>query len=119
MFDGPAEVMWESLCKLATLPDATRIYCAHEYTLANLSFAEAVEPDNRAIHDRLTLTRTLRAQGMITLPSTMEMEKRTNPFLRCHLDGVKSFITNLDPGEDCSPVQIFAALRSLKDNWPS
>lgn len=118
MFDGPADLMWNSLCKLAALPDNTLIYCTHEYTLANLEFAVAVEPDNTAIHERLKQTRVLREEARITLPSSILMEKRTNPFLRCHLDGVKNFVCP-EGINNYSPAQVFALLRALKDNWAS
>lgn len=116
MFDGPADLMWNSLCKLAALPDNTRIFCAHEYTLANLAFALVVEPENLAIRERLTLTRAQRAQGQITLPSTISEEKRTNPFLRCHLPGAKSFAYSGND-ENLTAAQIFASLRRIKDDW--
>nr|WP_324260063.1 hydroxyacylglutathione hydrolase [Cellvibrio fontiphilus] len=118
MFDGPADLMWDSLCKLAALPDNTLIYCTHEYTLANLEFAVAVEPDNSAIRERLKQTKVLREEAKITLPSNILMEKRTNPFLRCHLDGVRNFACP-EGINNCSPVQVFASLRTLKDNRAS
>ncbi len=116
-FDGTAEIMWDSLQKLAALPDDTQIFCAHEYTLANLTFAIAVEPDNQALCERLKYVQQLRAQGQITLPSNMLEEKRTNPFLRCQLTSIKIF-AETNTGQDLStPANVFGALRLIKDTW--
>lgn len=116
-FDGTAEIMWNSLQKLAALPDDTKIYCAHEYTLANLTFAVAVEPDNEALCDRLEQVKHTRAQGAITLPSTILLEKRTNPFLRCQLSGIKIFIENRTGETLETSDEVFGALRLIKDTW--
>lgn len=118
-FDGTAEIMWESLQKLAALPDDTQIYCAHEYTLANLEFAHAVEPDNKPLADRFEQVKQLRAQGRITLPSSILLEKRTNPFLRCQLTGIKIFTENKTQQSLASPAEVFGALRLIKDTWPN
>ncbi|WP_210403681.1 hydroxyacylglutathione hydrolase [Cellvibrio sp. PSBB023] len=117
MFDGPADVMWASLCTLAALPNATRIYCAHEYTLANLRFACAVEPDNLDIKQRHDQVSALRATNSITLPSSIALEKRTNPFLRCQEAGVKRFIEQQNGHHIESAAEVFALLRKAKDNW--
>lgn len=118
-FDGTAEIMWESLQKLAALPDDTQIYCAHEYTLANLTFAIAVEPDNQALCERLEHVQHLRAQGHITLPSSMLEEKRTNPFLRCQLTSIKIFAETISGQALTAPANVFGALRLIKDTWPA
>lgn len=118
-FDGTAEIMWESLQKLAALPDDTQIYCAHEYTQANLEFALAVEPDNRLLANRFEQVKQTRAQGQITLPSTILMEKRTNPFLRCQHLGVKIFTENKTRQVQNTPAEVFGALRLIKDTWPA
>lgn len=83
LFEGSAEQMWSSLQKLAQLPKATSIYCAHEYTLANLRFASHALPDNADIAQRLREVRELRERGQMTLPCTIETELRSNPFLLC------------------------------------
>lgn len=83
LFEGSAEQMFSSLRKLTALPPNTKIYCTHEYTLANLRFATAALPDNRAIRDRFEAVQAQRAKGQITLPSVMEIELETNPFLLC------------------------------------
>lgn len=117
MFDGPAEVMWASLCRLAALPDNTRIYCAHEYTLANLAFAKAVEPENHEIAARFEQIKTLRSNHGISLPSTIALEKRTNPFLRCQETGIKNFIFRQEQRDIDNAAEAFAVLRKIKDNW--
>ena len=99
LFEGTAVLMFESLQRLMALPAETRLYCGHEYTLANARFAAHAEPDNTAIADRLSQVKMLRDQGKITLPTTVAEERATNPFVR-----VK------DAGE-------FARLRAAKDSF--
>jgi hydroxyacylglutathione hydrolase len=82
LFEGSPEQMWTSLSVLAELPSATRMFCAHEYTVANLRFATHVEPANARAAERLAACIALRAQSRCTLPSTIETELETNPFLR-------------------------------------
>lgn len=82
LFEGTAEQMWQSLSKLAALPDDTQIYCGHEYTAANGNFALTVEPDNADIKKRMDEVKALRAAGKPTLPVSLRTEKKTNPFLR-------------------------------------
>src|SRR5690606_18471205 len=117
MFDGPAEVMCASLMKLAALPDNTQVYCAHEYTLPNLTFAQFIEPDNRDITRRLEQVTALRANNGISLPTTIALEKRTNPFLRCQHAGVKSAVERLEHRPLNSYAEVFASLRKARDNW--
>src|SRR5205807_2076274 len=83
IFEGSSLQMYESLQKLLALPEKTGIYCAHEYTLDNLRFAETVEPENRAIQQRIKKVKILRDKNQSTLPSLLADEKETNPFLRC------------------------------------
>ncbi|HTF95651.1 MAG TPA: hydroxyacylglutathione hydrolase [Cellvibrio sp.] len=118
-FDGTAEIMWQSLQKLAALPDNTLVYCAHEYTLSNLCFAVAVEPGNKNLIDRLHHVERQRDAGVVTLPSTILLEKRTNPFLRCQLDGIKIFVERHIGHPLGSAAEVFGALRSIKDSWPA
>lgn len=82
LFEGTPQQMQHSLEQLAQLPDDTRVFCAHEYTLANLAFAERVEPDNAALAERVAAARATRAAGAPTVPSTIALERATNPFLR-------------------------------------
>ena len=82
LFEGSAETMWTSLSKIAALPPETTIYCGHEYTLANAQFAMTVEPDNAALQVRIGEIRALRQKDEPTLPTTLQLELDTNPFLR-------------------------------------
>lgn len=118
LFEGTAEMMYTSLLKIQALPDNTRVYCAHEYTLSNLAFAQRAEPENEALAQRITAESDKRARGLPTLPSTISLERRTNPFLRCHTLSLK---TNVGQNmaqmlrSDVSDVDTFAALRRWKD----
>lgn len=82
LFEGTAEQMFANMQRFAALDGATRVYCAHEYTLANAHFAQAMEPGNPAIVRRLAQVEALREQGQPTLPTTIAQERATNPFLR-------------------------------------
>lgn len=88
LFEGTAEQMHDSLNKFAALPHDTQIFCAHEYTLANLDFAKKVEPDNKDIQQRIADTQQLRNKDQPSLPSNMALELKTNPFLRCDQQSV-------------------------------
>ncbi|SDS40033.1 hydroxyacylglutathione hydrolase [Halopseudomonas xinjiangensis] len=117
LFEGTAAQMHASLTRLAELPDPTRVFCAHEYTQANLRFARAVEPDNDDIRVRLEVVEGLRAAGRITLPSSIGLEKLTNPFLRCEQPAVVAAASN-QAGETVSPGEAtFAAIRAWKDRF--
>jgi hydroxyacylglutathione hydrolase len=82
LFEGSAEQMWRNLQRLAALPAATQVFCAHEYTLANARFAAAAEPDNAAVQGRLAEVAALREAGTATIPTTIGLERETNPFVR-------------------------------------
>jgi len=82
LFEGTAQQMYDSLQRIAGLPEDTSLYCGHEYTLANAKFAAHAEPDNQAVADRLIEVEGLRAEGRITLPTTVAQERATNPFVR-------------------------------------
>lgn len=111
LFEGTPEQMWTSLQKLMALPDETRVYCAHEYTAANGRFAMAVEPDNPALQMRMEEVTSLRAADRPTVPSTMGVEKATNPFLRPDSLEIQE---NIDlVGADT--VTVFAETRRRKD----
>lgn len=117
LFEGTAEQMVNSLDKLAALPSDTLVYCGHEYTKNNLLFAQAVEPNNNAIHERLEDTETLLLQGYPTVPASLAVEKKTNPFLRFRIPEIKN---SLELKLGCAlnnPVEIFAALRNWKNNF--
>lgn len=118
MFEGTAPQMYESLARLAALPDATAVYCAHEYTLANLRFAKAVEPDNAALLGRIAEAEALRAAGTPTVPTTIALERATNPFLRTEAPAVRRALAAQDEAlEAAEPSACFAALRSWKDRF--
>ncbi|NCF43503.1 MAG: hydroxyacylglutathione hydrolase [Proteobacteria bacterium] len=113
MFEGTAQQMWASLEKLMALPDETVVYCAHEYTQANAAFAITVEPDNSALQQRTRDIARLREQGIPTVPTTIGLERQTNPFVRPHSDDLQRTIDCV--GADA--VAIFAETRKRKDNF--
>lgn len=108
LFEGTAEEMWTSFQKIACLPEETRIYCGHEYTLANLAFAKSLFPDDLALQKEEKRLEALREQGKPTIGSTLGFEKRFNPF----------FLSQKRPCEEgLSNVEIFALRRHLKDDF--
>jgi hydroxyacylglutathione hydrolase len=115
LFEGTAEQMYDSLGKLARLPDDTKVYCGHEYTLANIGFAKAVEPGNAALARREERDRKLREAGRPTLPSTLAEEKATNPFLRCAEPAVVDSVNKYLGSRVSDPVRVFAAIRDWKN----
>jgi len=117
LFEGTAEQMFASLSKLAALPDDTKVYCGHEYTLANIGFARAVEPENRALSAREARDRKLRDAGKPTLPSTLADEKATNPFLRCREPAVVESANKYLGARIADPVRVFAAIRDWKNRF--
>jgi hydroxyacylglutathione hydrolase len=117
LFEGTPEMMYASLQKLASLPDTTEVYCTHEYTMSNLAFAAAAEPENSDIRMRQETARRRREHGQPTLPSTILLELRTNPFLRCHNESLQSIVARHCSRVLESDIDTFAALRSWKDNF--
>ena len=115
LFEGTPQQMWSSLSKLAALPAATKVYCGHEYTLANLRFAAAVEPGNAEIASRSARERAKRDRGEPTLPTTIGDELATNPFLRANLPTLAASAAAHAGHALRSPVEVFAELRSWKD----
>ncbi len=114
LFEGTAAQMHHSLSTLAALPGRTRVCCAHEYTVSNLRFARTVEPSNAELSDYQARCIDLRAQGAPTLPSSIDIERRINPFLRCHEPEVRaSALAQGAAGDD--PVAVLAALREWKN----
>ena len=113
LFEGSAAQLWNSLQLIMELPAATRIYCAHEYTLANARFALSVEGGNPALRTRAKEVRELRARDAPTLPTTLEQERHTNPFLRPHSEEIRLHLQL----PDAPAVQVFAELRRLKDRF--
>lgn len=117
LFEGTPEQMHGSLQRLAQLPAATRIYCGHEYTEANLAFALTVEPENAEARDHLEHTRELRARNLPSLPSTVGLERRVNPFLRSATPTVVQAACRQSGRTLSSPIDVFAALRAWKDRF--
>jgi hydroxyacylglutathione hydrolase len=115
LFEGTPEQMMASLAKLAALPDSTRVYCGHEYTLANIAFAQRVEPQNAALAARLARDRKLRDAGKPTLPSTLGEERATNPFLRWTEPAVVESANKYLGARVSDPVRVFAAIRDWKN----
>ena len=99
LFEGTAEQMYHALNRLAALPIQTKVYCTHEYTLSNAEFALTIEPHNVVLQERFEQVKMLRESDQITLPSTIELELETNPFLRTE------------------NAEEFARIRSLKDQF--
>lgn len=117
LFDGTPAQMASSLERLARLPEQTQVYCGHEYTLANIRFARAVEPGNLALQEREVRDRASRAQGLPTLPSSIGLEKRTNPFLRCCEPEVIRAASQFAGKKLADPIEVFAALRQHKNTF--
>jgi len=116
LFEGDAAQMRASLSKLAALPDATRVYCGHEYTQKNLEFAVTLEPGNTALREKLDRVRELRRDGKPTVPTTIGDEKATNPFLRCESPELLESVRAQRPGTRTDDVvSVFAAVRAMKD----
>jgi len=117
LFEGTPAQMLDSLDRIAALPDDTRVYCAHEYTLANLRFAAAVEPGNADILETLEAVRELRARDGITLPTTLDRERRINPFLRCREPAVRAAAEARSGTPLPGPADVFAVIRAWKDGF--
>jgi len=119
LFEGTSEQMWHSFNKLKTLPPACKIYCTHEYTQANLAFAKAVEPNNVELNAYSDHVNKLRNENKITLPTSIELELKINPFMRSDLPTItrclpKEFHSVTNNNE---PWGNFASLRAFKDNF--
>jgi len=117
VFEGTPAQMLASLTKLAALPDETRVYCGHEYTLANIKFARAVDPGNAALAAREERAMVLRAAGKPTLPSTLGEERATNPFLRCDQPVVVDSANKYLGSRVGDPVSVFTAIREWKNQF--
>ena len=113
VFEGTPPMMWDSLKKLRALPDETIVYCGHEYTLANARFAVTADPENAALAGRLAEIEELRAAGKPTLPTSLGVEKVTNPFLRADDPAVAAAMGM----SGASPAEIFAEVRARKDGF--
>jgi len=114
VFEGTFDMMWNSLEKLLALPDDTIIYCSHEYTKANAEFAITVDPENNALIKRRAHIIEQRAKNIATVPTTMAVEKATNPFLRPHDPSIRA---HLGMTADTSNADVFAEIRRRKDTF--
>ncbi len=113
LFEGTPADMWTSLCKLAALPDETVVYFGHEYTLSNARFAVTVDPQNAALAKRADDIAALRAKGGFTAPTTIGLEKATNPFLRAADPAIRRHLGM----ERASDAEVFAEIRGRKDRF--
>ncbi len=117
LFEGTPEQMLDSLTRLTALPAATRVCCTHEYTLSNLKFAQAIEPDNSDLAAYTLRCQEQRALNFPTLPSSIGLEKRINPFLRTAEAAVVQSARNHEPATTTDAVSVFATLRTWKNNF--
>ena len=115
LFEGTPAQMLGSLTRLAGLPDETRVCCAHEYTLSNLRFARAVDPDNPELSSYTARCEEQRADGLPTLPSSIGLEKQVNPFLRAHLPALERAARSHDPDTPEGNLGVFTTLRAWKN----
>ncbi|WP_375697948.1 hydroxyacylglutathione hydrolase [Pseudophaeobacter sp. TrK17] len=113
LFEGTPDMMWDSLNRLMALPPQTMVYSGHEYTQSNARFAVTIEPDNAALQVRVDEITKKRAKGEATVPSRLQLELDTNPFLRAHLDKVKSAIGM----EGAENAEVFAEIRHRKNTF--
>ncbi len=113
LFEGDPPTMWSSLSKLMRLADETKIYCGHEYTLNNGRFALRLEPGNAALQSRMCEVEAARAKNEPTIPSTMRLEKKTNPFLRPNSAEIRRTLGM----QTASEVEVFAETRRRKDSF--
>ncbi len=117
MFEGTPKQMSASLTRLSELPPATQVYCGHEYTAANLKFALTVEPANADALEYRARVETLRSRGLASLPSSLALEIKVNPFLRCQVASVKA-AAELHAGRALGePYEVFGVLRAWKDQF--
>lgn len=117
LFEGTPAQMVESLAKLSSLPGNTQVYCAHEYTLSNLKFAAEVEPGNAELSARLQRERAKRNQGEATVPTSIALERATNPFLRANQKEIQESLQKAGRLTELNEVSSFAALREWKNTY--
>ena len=114
LFEGDGAMMYTSLQTIAQLPDSTKLYCAHEYTLDNARFALSLEPNNQALQNRYNEAQAMREQGKYTVPTTLPQERATNPYLRCMSVEIRE---SLGLHDTSSEIDVFTAIRTAKDQW--
>jgi len=108
--------MYESLCRLRDLDPETKVLCAHEYTQDNLRFSWTIEPENEALARRIQRTWAVRAEGRATVPSTVGLERDTNPFCRWDSADLRRHVEAAAGRSLREPIEVFAATRALKDS---
>jgi hydroxyacylglutathione hydrolase len=113
LFEGSPEDMFNSLTRLAELPDDTKVYCGHEYTRSNAAFAITVDPENPALAERKTEIESLLEKGHATLPTTIGVEKRTNPFMRAGDPAIRKALGM----ENATDLEVFTEIRARKDRF--
>ncbi len=117
LFEGTHVQMHDSLQRLAALPDETQVYCTHEYTLGNIAFALSIEPGNPRLAERDHQAREQRSLGLPTLPSSIALERATNPFLRCHEPAIRQAAERYAQGSLNTPQEVFAVVREMKNHY--
>ena len=117
LFEGTPLQMFDSLKKFSDLPEETKVYCTHEYTLSNLTFALKVEPNNDDLKKYFEEVNSLRNSNMMSLPSSIRLENKINPFLRTSVDQIKEKAENYANKQNLQPVEVLAAIRDWKDNF--
>jgi len=117
LFEGTPAQMVDSLAKLAKRPTGTRVYCGHEYTMANIRFAEVVDPGNRKLAERKARDAARRERGEPTVPATLAEELATNPFLRCGEPEVVASAERHAGRKLKTPIEVFAEVREWKNNF--
>lgn len=117
MFEGTPEQFTRSLTKLSRLADTTKVYCTHEYTLANVTFARHLDVDNNDLAEYQVWAQTQREQNLPTLPTTIETQKAINPFLRCHVPALHAVLEKKSEQTLPDAVAVFAQMRRWKDEF--
>lgn len=117
ILEGTPQQMYQSLQKLADLPDDTLVYCTHEYTLGNIAFARTVEPSNINLEKQDHRAKQLRSENRPTLPTTIATEKACNPFLRCHQPEIIETASQYAGKMLSEPIAVFTALRERKNSF--
>jgi len=117
LFEGTPKQMLTSLTKLANLPENTKVYCAHEYTQANLKFALAVEPSNKNLINYNKQVNKLRNNKQSTIPTTIKLEKQINPFLRSHETAIQTNAITFDSNTQANALDAFTTIRRWKDQF--
>jgi hydroxyacylglutathione hydrolase len=117
LFEGSPKQMLNSLTKLADLPENTAVYCTHEYTQANLAFALTVEPNNQELVNYHNRVKALRAKNQATIPTSIQLEKQINPFLRCHQQSIQASAQQFATNTQATTLDTFTTIRRWKDQF--